>query len=67
MWIERIINRNREKKWLAPLDNKTKNIKDSVSEKCIDALKEDKPLIITKLMINIPILVLIYYLSKHIN
>ena len=67
MWIDRRINRNREKIWLPPLNNKTENIKDSVSKKCVDALKEDKPLIITKLMINIPILVLIYYLSKHIN
>jgi len=65
MWIDRRINRKREKIWLPLLNNKIENIRNTISKKCIDALKEDKPLIITKLMINIPILVLVYYLSKH--
>ena len=67
MWIERRINRNREKLWLPKLNNKTEVIKDSISKKCIIALKEDKPLILTKLTIYIPILILLYYLNKNIN
>jgi hypothetical protein len=63
MWIERRINRIKQKKWLPLLNNKTEDIKHSISEKCINALKEDKPLILVKLSIHIPILVLIYYLK----
>ena len=60
MWIDRRINRKREKLWLPKLNKKTEIIKDTISKKCFSALKEDKSVILIKLPYHILEWILIY-------